>query len=312
MRGRQLLTANTAPATTPPAANEDTEKFFARGNPAANPPVPGDIIPADLLNSLLQAIDHAAAQGKLTDSGLDLDAIAKSATPNAWLWRIMRAAVQSTAASPVTELKNLNDTPAAAVFNSSSNIGKLLAVASGGQINLVDAANVFRKATTAPTTSTANTAGDLMVFGGHSFIWRGQTTGAGSVDDGAGSGTRQVWDVSGVHAIGTLSQGGNLLSNGIQSPANYAGDGWARFRSVERQGPGTYRFTMRSAVTYNTQVTFRWPARIPFPVRSDDDYYFYTTDITPTGFTVVTADDNNNAPTGNAADAGFDIKVTAQ
>ena len=312
MRGRQYLSGTTAPTLPTPAANESTERYFSGGNPASSPPIPGDVIPSDFLNALILAFEHAATQGRVTDSGINLDAIAKSATPHEWLWRIMRAAVQSTAASPVTELKNLSDTPAPAEFNNAANIGKLLALAANGRVNLVDASNVLRKATTAPTTSTDNSAGDVIYFGGHTFVYRGRTTGAGLVSDGAGSGDRRVWDVGGIHAVASVSQAGSVLANGIQTPANYSGDGWARFLSVERVSAGQYVFTMRSAGTYNAQVTFRWPAGIPFVGRSDDDYFYYVTDVTPTGFRVVTADDNTNRPLGTAADAGINVLVTAQ
>ena len=104
---------------------------------------------------------------------------------------------------------------------------------SAGNIVFTTPTNVVRVETRAPTTADGPSGGRAWVFGGHTFIYRGV------------EGTQHVWDVAGVWATAVMGRSGTIRSNGIYAPANYSGNGWARFTTAERSETGIYNYEMR-------------------------------------------------------------------
>ena len=253
-RGRDKLSLAAPPASTPPAAGVTVKKYFRQEDGSASPVVPGDTIPGEFLNSWLEAIDYAVTEGAKHDSTLDLDIIAKSNNPNTWLWQIYRAAATSVAVSPVNEFKLLSDTPAAAEFTKTANVGKVFALGAQGKVVLNDAASVARKKTAAPTTSDDNSDGDFWHYEGTDFVYRG-VQGTGGVDDGASATGSHIWDVIGTHAVCDVNADGSFISNGIHAPSGYAGDGWGRFTGATNLTRGVTRLTFRDITNANYFVS---------------------------------------------------------
>ena len=149
--------------------------------------------------------------------------------------------IQGVVARAGTTFAGLSDTDpiSSAVYNQD------VYVKSDGRVGYRPRASSQIRVENRPPTVTDTVAGGaLWIYGGHTFIHRGQV------------GSQQVWDVSGIWATARMGFQGTVSANGIYAPEGYTGDGWARFTVARQRGQvWDYEFRSTGQVgNYSVQV----------------------------------------------------------
>ena len=293
LTSRKLTSATTRPTEDNAARTTDAEYntwFRAPENGAL-----GDEIQAQYFNDLLANINALLAAGGINNLRME----DTPANRNTVLLRAIRALVNAATSSGVT-FYGLSDTPDATGsrtgFRAVGTDGQFLEKIGDKTRWGTPPAGVVTVATSAPTTATAGTVGNALLYGGHTFIYREL------------SGTNHIWDVSGTWASAIVSPEGIPYKKGIFRPAGYNGNGWASFSSISRINPGKYRFEMQalpSATDYIVLPVWQWRTEIPYrPSGGRGNFTVYSSNHQTNSFEIGTIQDDTRH-----ADAPFAVQV---